>query len=199
MEINACRKAFPNHYIRVTAFDSTHGTESVAMILHRQPAEARARLPPGAHRGGAGARSATHRELRGRQAPKASATTDRTRGVVASPRWTPGSDRRHRFDAPETPTPDRGRSNPRASSGAARQLDASWSGWRRSRAHPRHRGAAADRPRCGAEVGPAVATSAVAAHVLHRQSRHRQDDGGDAHGARSSSSWATCARATWSR
>ena len=31
MEINNCRKTFPNHYIRVTAFDSTRGVESPAM------------------------------------------------------------------------------------------------------------------------------------------------------------------------
>ena len=31
MEINNCRKTFPNHYIRVTAFNSTRGTESPAM------------------------------------------------------------------------------------------------------------------------------------------------------------------------
>jgi ribulose-bisphosphate carboxylase small chain len=31
MEIKDCRKAFPNHYIRVTAFDSTHGVESVVL------------------------------------------------------------------------------------------------------------------------------------------------------------------------
>jgi ribulose-bisphosphate carboxylase small chain len=31
MEINACRKTFPNHYIRVTAFDATRGVESPAM------------------------------------------------------------------------------------------------------------------------------------------------------------------------
>jgi ribulose-bisphosphate carboxylase small chain len=31
MEINACRKTFPNHYIRVTAFDSTRGVESSRM------------------------------------------------------------------------------------------------------------------------------------------------------------------------
>ena len=30
-EINACRKRFPNHYVRVTAFDSTQGVESVRM------------------------------------------------------------------------------------------------------------------------------------------------------------------------
>ena len=31
MEINDCRKTFPNHYIRVMAFDSTRGGESPAM------------------------------------------------------------------------------------------------------------------------------------------------------------------------
>ena len=31
MEINACRKTFPHHYIRVTAFDSTRGVESPRM------------------------------------------------------------------------------------------------------------------------------------------------------------------------
>ena len=30
-EINACRKTFPNHYVRVTAFDATQGVESVQM------------------------------------------------------------------------------------------------------------------------------------------------------------------------
>ena len=31
LEINECRKTFPNHYIRVMAFDSTRGVESPAM------------------------------------------------------------------------------------------------------------------------------------------------------------------------
>jgi ribulose-bisphosphate carboxylase small chain len=31
MEINACRKTFPSHYVRVLAFDSTRGVESPAM------------------------------------------------------------------------------------------------------------------------------------------------------------------------
>ena len=30
-EVNACRKTFPSHYIRVTAFDATQGVESVQM------------------------------------------------------------------------------------------------------------------------------------------------------------------------
>ena len=31
LEINNCRKTFPNHYIRVTAFSATRGVESVTM------------------------------------------------------------------------------------------------------------------------------------------------------------------------
>ncbi len=31
MEINHCRKTFPSHYIRVTAFDATRGVESPTM------------------------------------------------------------------------------------------------------------------------------------------------------------------------
>ena len=40
-EINACRKAFPSHYIRVTAFDSTQGVESPRMsfIVNRPSRE----------------------------------------------------------------------------------------------------------------------------------------------------------------
>jgi ribulose-bisphosphate carboxylase small chain len=45
-EINACRKTFPREYIRVTAFDSTHGTESVVLsfIVNRPPEEPGFRL-----------------------------------------------------------------------------------------------------------------------------------------------------------
>jgi ribulose-bisphosphate carboxylase small chain len=40
-EINACRKTFPSHYVRVTAFDSTQGVESVRMsyIVNRPKEE----------------------------------------------------------------------------------------------------------------------------------------------------------------
>jgi ribulose-bisphosphate carboxylase small chain len=39
-EINNCRKTFPNHYIRVTAFDSTRGVETVKMsYLVNRPAK----------------------------------------------------------------------------------------------------------------------------------------------------------------
>jgi ribulose-bisphosphate carboxylase small chain len=46
LEVEACRKTFPNHYIRVTAFDSTHGTESVVLsfIVNRPPNEPGFRL-----------------------------------------------------------------------------------------------------------------------------------------------------------
>ena len=41
MEMNACRKAFPQHYIRLMAFDSTRGVESIAMsfIVNRPASE----------------------------------------------------------------------------------------------------------------------------------------------------------------
>ena len=41
MELNSCRKTFPNHYIRLMAFDSTRGVESIAMsfIVNRPQAE----------------------------------------------------------------------------------------------------------------------------------------------------------------
>jgi ribulose-bisphosphate carboxylase small chain len=46
MEINACRKTFPREYIRVAAFDSTHGTESVVLsfIVNRPKDEPGFRL-----------------------------------------------------------------------------------------------------------------------------------------------------------
>ncbi|MGH8760557.1 MAG: ribulose bisphosphate carboxylase small subunit [Burkholderiales bacterium] len=46
MEINNCRKTFPNHYIRVTAFDSTRGWETPRMsfIVNRPKAEPGFRL-----------------------------------------------------------------------------------------------------------------------------------------------------------
>ena len=31
LEVNACRKAFPDHYIKVNAFDSTQGWESMRL------------------------------------------------------------------------------------------------------------------------------------------------------------------------
>ena len=41
MEVNDCRKAFPSHYIRLMAFDSTRGVESIAMsfIVNRPAVE----------------------------------------------------------------------------------------------------------------------------------------------------------------
>ena len=40
-EINACRKTFPSQYVRVTAFDSTQGVESVRMsyLVNRPKSE----------------------------------------------------------------------------------------------------------------------------------------------------------------
>ena len=41
MEMNACRKTFPNHYIRLMAFNSVRGIESIAMsfIVNRPARE----------------------------------------------------------------------------------------------------------------------------------------------------------------
>jgi ribulose-bisphosphate carboxylase small chain len=41
LELNACRRVFPNHYIRLMAFDSTRGVESIAMsfIVNRPARE----------------------------------------------------------------------------------------------------------------------------------------------------------------
>jgi ribulose-bisphosphate carboxylase small chain len=41
MEVKNCRKAFPNYYIRLMAFDSTRGVESIAMsfIVNRPKTE----------------------------------------------------------------------------------------------------------------------------------------------------------------
>lgn len=40
MEVNNCRKAFPSHYIRVSAFDDTHGVESLRLsFIVNRPAE----------------------------------------------------------------------------------------------------------------------------------------------------------------
>ncbi|HSV69305.1 MAG TPA: ribulose bisphosphate carboxylase small subunit [Methylibium sp.] len=41
LELNACRKTFPQHYIRLMAFDSTRGVESIAMsfIVNRPATE----------------------------------------------------------------------------------------------------------------------------------------------------------------
>jgi ribulose-bisphosphate carboxylase small chain len=41
MELNACRKTFPHHYIRLMAFDSTRNVETIVMsfIVNRPPHE----------------------------------------------------------------------------------------------------------------------------------------------------------------
>lgn len=41
LEINACRKAYPRHYIRVNAFDATNGVESLKLsfIVNRPDEE----------------------------------------------------------------------------------------------------------------------------------------------------------------
>ena len=43
-ELNACRKVYGDRYIRLSAFNSSHGWEVGAHLLHRQPAEQRGRI-----------------------------------------------------------------------------------------------------------------------------------------------------------
>ena len=47
MEVNNCRKTFPNHYVRVTAFSSSPGNGKSGDVLYRQPSCQGARLRPG--------------------------------------------------------------------------------------------------------------------------------------------------------
>jgi ribulose-bisphosphate carboxylase small chain len=41
LELKSCRGTFPNHYIRLVAFDSTRGVETIVMsfIVNRPPTE----------------------------------------------------------------------------------------------------------------------------------------------------------------
>lgn len=40
LELNSCRKTYPSHYVRVTAFDSTHTVESVVLsFIVQRPRE----------------------------------------------------------------------------------------------------------------------------------------------------------------
>jgi ribulose-bisphosphate carboxylase small chain len=45
-EVNACREAYPNHYVRVNAFDATKGWETprLSFIVNRPPKEPGYRL-----------------------------------------------------------------------------------------------------------------------------------------------------------
>ena len=38
IEVKACREAHPHSYVKVTAFDSTQGFETTALIVHRAAA-----------------------------------------------------------------------------------------------------------------------------------------------------------------
>ncbi len=43
LELDSCRKTFPDHYIRVTAFDSTPRQRIGGAVVHRQPSRRRSR------------------------------------------------------------------------------------------------------------------------------------------------------------
>ena len=46
LELQGCRKTFPNHYIRLMAFDSTRGVETIVMsfIVNRPQNESARRF-----------------------------------------------------------------------------------------------------------------------------------------------------------
>ena len=189
MEINACRKAFPNHYIQVNAFDSTRGMGVAAPVVHRQPAAGRARLRARRGRKSRPRHPLHHRRLRDR-----AARGERYDVTSSAGHATHRHGERRRRRATErrparaaAPTPDvverARRARPRADRPRAGQD-----------ADPRDRRAAAGRARARA-LG-LDARAAVAAHVLHRQPGHRQDDRRAADGGRSCTGWATSAKAT---
>jgi ribulose-bisphosphate carboxylase small chain len=62
MEINNCRKTFPNHYIRVMAFDSTSGKPD--HVVYRQSSQERTGLWSGAARSGRTQHALHHPRLR---------------------------------------------------------------------------------------------------------------------------------------
>jgi ribulose-bisphosphate carboxylase small chain len=53
LEVNACRKAHPQEYVRINAFDATHGWETVRLsfIVHRPSEEPGFRLERSEDRG----------------------------------------------------------------------------------------------------------------------------------------------------
>ena len=63
LEVNECRKTFPNHYVRLSAFDDTRGIESVRLSFI-QPAGRRAGFPTGAYRNLGASDSLYHQVLR---------------------------------------------------------------------------------------------------------------------------------------
>ena len=73
-ELNACRKAFSDRYIKVNAFDSLRGWEMTAAVLHRQ----RPKDEPGS------------RSTAGSARPHIRYTTRPTRGKPEGERYTYG-------------------------------------------------------------------------------------------------------------
>ena len=70
-ELNECRKAYGDRYIRVSAFDATARLGVGPPLLHRQPPEGGARLPP---------RAPGDRRPRASATPSRAYATDRPEG-----------------------------------------------------------------------------------------------------------------------
>ena len=166
MELNACRKVYGDRYIRLSAFDSSHGWESVriSFIVNRPKNED-------------GLPSRSHGSSRPRAALYDARLCDRPARREAL-RMNAIGECRPAAPAKINLADEFARVGRRARAQAARRrADRPRAG---QAAHPRDRGAPAGRS--GAlEIRPRLA-GADPAHELHRQSRHRQDDGRDAHG-----------------
>ena len=213
MELNACRKTFPNHYIRLTAFDSTRGIESIAMsFIVNRPAQR------------AGLR-AVRQEVDGRTMRYTvhSYATDKPEGaalrtercaltrradepappLLASPatmtaaRRLPARQRRCRDAAPPATHRQRGAGAEPGRGGARRARPRPGRPGAGQGAHPRHRGAAGDRQAARASWAwqrrRRRCTCASPATPAPARPRWR------CAWPRSCTAWATCARAIWWR
>ncbi len=99
MEVRNCRKAFPRHYIRLMAFDSTRGVESIAMsfivnrpehepgfgLTRQEAVAARCAIPCTARASKAPAMAAPLYQIPGRQAPSPTASADDAALAPAAP------------------------------------------------------------------------------------------------------------------
>ena len=181
-EVLACRKAHPQIYIRVNAFDATRGFETTRLSFIVNGRTTSPAFCSSATKWAA-AKFSTPSRATPRSFLKDGATNER--GRRQSQRRRRG--RRRRFE--------------RLVGGLARQRRAGRTRPRTDRtqtrqgAHSRHRSAAAGGTR--AQAARLERRSAVAAHVLYRKSGHGKDHGGLAHGANPASTWATCAKGIW--
>ena len=161
-ELRAAREACPHEYVKVVCYDALARAPDDGAVVHRRPAAVRAGLPARAPGEGRPPDPLHAALLRHRRAGRACATVmSAAQTLVARPaaRAAPADD----IEAVLAQLDARAR---RAGAGQA--------------ADPRDRRAAGDRP-APARRGAGL-LAPVAAHELHRQPGHRQDDGRAADG-----------------